>query len=71
MLQLQIFYFGKSINHSYWVLLNSEGSSTKQKLITCAIASVSAASEVSCYTGVTTYLQTGDRLSVQQQERNR
>ncbi|CAL1678724.1 unnamed protein product [Lasius platythorax] len=71
MISVQIFYFGKSINHSYWVLLKSEGSSTEQKLITCAIASVSAASEVSCYTSVTTYLQPGDRLSIQQQERNR
>lgn len=42
----------------------------KQKLITCAIASV-ASSEASCYTGVTAYLQKGDRLSIQQQERNR
>ncbi|XP_070149032.1 uncharacterized protein [Polyergus mexicanus] len=71
MISVQIFYFGKSINHSYWVLLNSEGSSMKQKLITCAIASVSTAAEVSCYTSITTYLQKGDRLSIQQQERNR
>jgi len=42
----------------------------KQKLITCAIAAVST-SEVSCYTGLTTYLRKGDRLSIEQQERNR
>lgn len=71
MISVQIFYFGKSINHSYWVLLNSEGTSTKEKLITCAIASASNASEASCYTSITTYLQKGDRLSIQQQERNR
>ncbi|XP_050461485.1 uncharacterized protein LOC126856731 isoform X4 [Cataglyphis hispanica] len=70
MISVQIFYFGKPINHSYWVLLNSEGSSMKQKLITCAIASVSTEGG-SCYTSITTYLQKGDRLSIQQQERNR
>ncbi|EFN71513.1 hypothetical protein EAG_13702 [Camponotus floridanus] len=70
MISVQIFYFGKSTSHSYWVVLNSEGSSMKQKLITCASASVSS-SEISCYTGLTTYLRKGDRLSIQQQERNR
>ncbi|KAL6424673.1 hypothetical protein ACFW04_009975 [Cataglyphis niger] len=70
MISVQIFYFGKPINHSYWVLLNSEGSSMKQKLITCAIASVSLEGG-SCYTSIITYLQKGDRLSIQQQERNR
>lgn len=68
MISVQIFYFGNLVNYSYWMLLKSEGSSTKQKLITCATGS---ASEVSCYTGVTTYLQTGDRLTILQQEKNR
>ncbi|XP_029168819.1 uncharacterized protein LOC114938875 isoform X2 [Nylanderia fulva] len=67
-ISVQIFYVGGPVN-SYWVLLNSEGSSKKRNLITCAVGSTT--SEVSCYTSVTTCLQKGDRLSILQQEKNR
>jgi len=57
------------MTHSYWILVNREGSSEKQKPITCATVSVN--SEVSCYTSTVMYLQRGDRISLQQQEKNR
>lgn len=56
------------MSFSYWVLLSSKGSSSKQKLITCA---TSSKTEVSCYTSIIIYLQRGDRLYLQQQEKNR
>jgi len=68
---LQIIYSGNSMTHSYWILVNPEGSSQreKQKPITCATVSVN--SEVSCYTSTVMYLERGDRISLQQQEKNR
>ncbi|XP_076243248.1 uncharacterized protein LOC143184708 isoform X2 [Calliopsis andreniformis] len=67
----QIFYFGEPTNYSYWILLSSEGKSTTQKLVKCSTASSTSASEVSCYTSIITPLQKGDRVHIQQQERDR
>ncbi|CAD1472356.1 unnamed protein product, partial [Heterotrigona itama] len=71
MISAQIFYFGERINYSYWVLLTSEGKSSTQKLVKCSTASSSSAAEVSCYTSIITPLQRGDRVHIQQQERDR
>ncbi|XP_076670510.1 uncharacterized protein LOC143369914 isoform X3 [Andrena cerasifolii] len=71
MISVQIFYFGEPTNYSYWILLSSEGKSATQKLVKCSTASSVSATEVSCYTSVITPLQRGDRVHIQQQERNR
>ncbi|CAL7941685.1 unnamed protein product [Xylocopa violacea] len=71
MISAQIFYFGEPTNYSYWILLSSEGKSKTQKLVKCSTASSSSATEVSCYTSVITSLQKGDRVHIQQQERDR
>ncbi|KAK9297352.1 hypothetical protein QLX08_008918 [Tetragonisca angustula] len=71
MISAQIFYFGERINYSYWILLSSEGKSSTQKLVKCSTASSSSATEVSCYTSIITPLQRGDRVHIQQQERDR
>ncbi|XP_033313633.1 uncharacterized protein LOC117212728 isoform X1 [Bombus bifarius] len=71
MISAQIFYFGEPTNYSYWILLSSEGKSTTQKLVKCSTASSTSATEVSCYTSVITPLQRGDRVHIQQQERDR
>ncbi|XP_017793441.1 PREDICTED: uncharacterized protein LOC108575211 [Habropoda laboriosa] len=71
MISAQIFYFGEPTNYSYWILLNSEGKSTTQKLVKCSTASSASATEVSCYTSVIIPLQRGDRVHIQQQERDR
>ncbi|KOX79075.1 hypothetical protein WN51_10123 [Melipona quadrifasciata] len=71
MISAQIFYFGERINYSYWILLNSEGKSSTQKLVKCSTASSSSATEVSCYTSIITPLQRGDRVHIQQQEKDR
>ncbi|XP_053998400.1 uncharacterized protein LOC128887018 isoform X1 [Hylaeus anthracinus] len=71
MISAQIFYFGEPTNYSYWILLSSEGKSTTQKLVKCSTASSTSATEVSCYTSVITPLQRGDRVHIQQQEKNR
>ncbi|XP_012536905.1 uncharacterized protein LOC105837006 [Monomorium pharaonis] len=68
-ISVQIYYIANVKDHSYWVLLNSEGASTKQRLVTCSTASLNA--EVSCYTSLTMYLKKGDRLSVLQQQKDR
>ncbi|XP_029049782.1 uncharacterized protein LOC114879219 isoform X2 [Osmia bicornis bicornis] len=71
MISAQIFYFGEPTNYSYWILLSSEGKSTTRKLVKCSTASSTSATEVSCYTSVITPLQRGDRVHIQQQEKNR
>ncbi|CAK9798987.1 hypothetical protein ANTQUA_LOCUS1812 [Anthophora quadrimaculata] len=71
MISAQIFYFGEPTNYSYWILLNSEGRSATQKLVKCSTASSTSATEVSCYTSVIIPLQRGDRVHIQQQERDR
>lgn len=71
MISAQIFYFGEPTNYSYWILLSSEGKSTTRKLVKCSTASSMSATEVSCYTSVITPLQRGDRVHIQQQEKNR
>ncbi|XP_031835802.1 uncharacterized protein LOC116428363 isoform X2 [Nomia melanderi] len=71
MISAQIFYFGEPTNYSYWILLSSEGESTTKKLVKCSTASSTSATEVSCYTSVITPLQRGDRVHIQQQEKNR
>nr|XP_033342270.1 uncharacterized protein LOC117229706 isoform X1 [Megalopta genalis]XP_033342272.1 uncharacterized protein LOC117229706 isoform X1 [Megalopta genalis] len=71
MISAQIFYFGEPTNYSYWILLSSEGESKTQKLVKCSTASSASATEVSCYTSVITLLQRGDRVHIQQQEKNR
>ncbi|XP_076290668.1 uncharacterized protein LOC143214034 isoform X4 [Lasioglossum baleicum] len=71
MISAQIFYFGEPTNYSYWILLSSEGDSKTQKLVKCSTASSTSATEVSCYTSVITSLQRGDRVHIQQQEKNR
>ncbi|XP_072763040.1 uncharacterized protein [Anoplolepis gracilipes] len=68
MISVQIFYFGNSINHSYWMLLKSEGMSVSKKLAKCAI--ITNKLEGSCYTSITGYIKKGDRLSIQGQEKN-
>ncbi|XP_043529391.1 uncharacterized protein LOC122538940 isoform X2 [Frieseomelitta varia] len=71
MISAQIFYFGERINYSYWILLSSEGKSSTQKLVKCSTASSPSATEVSCYTSIITPLQRGDRVHIQQQEKDR
>ncbi|XP_034193336.2 uncharacterized protein LOC117610260 isoform X2 [Osmia lignaria lignaria] len=71
MISAQIFYFGEPTNYSYWILLSSEGKSTTRKLVKCSTASSTSATEVSCYTSVITPLERGDRVHIQQQEKNR
>ncbi|KAG7207754.1 hypothetical protein KM043_009364 [Ampulex compressa] len=71
MISAQIFYFGEPTNFSYWLLLSSEGKSATQKLVKCSTASSTSATEISCYTSIITFLRKGDRLHIQQQERNR
>lgn len=71
MISAQIFYFGEPTNYSYWILLSSEGKSKTQKLVKCSTASSASATEVSCYTSVITPLQRGDRVHIQQQEKDR
>ncbi|XP_076393087.1 uncharacterized protein LOC100877939 isoform X2 [Megachile rotundata] len=71
MISAQIFYFGEPTNYSYWILLSSEGKSTTRKLVKCSTASSMSATEVSCYTSVITPLERGDRVHIQQQEKNR
>ncbi|XP_076648344.1 uncharacterized protein LOC143356494 isoform X2 [Halictus rubicundus] len=71
MISAQIFYFGEPTNYSYWILLSSEGDSKTQKLVKCSTASSTSATEVSCYTSVITPLQRGDRVHIQQQEKDR
>lgn len=67
----QVFYFGEPSNYSYWILLTSEGKSNTQKLVKCATASATTATEASCYSSIIVPLRKGDRIHVQQQERNR
>ncbi|XP_076633090.1 uncharacterized protein LOC143347623 isoform X4 [Colletes latitarsis] len=71
MISAQIFYFGEPTNYSYWILLSSEGKSRTQKLVKCSTSSSTTATEVSCYTSVITPLQRGDRVHIQQQEKDR
>ncbi|XP_051157834.1 uncharacterized protein LOC127279487 isoform X2 [Leptopilina boulardi] len=71
MISTQIFYFGESTNYSYWILLSSEGSSIPQRLAKCATVSAETVTEVSCHTSIIILLKRGDRLRLQQQERNR
>ncbi|XP_043261326.1 uncharacterized protein LOC122402525 isoform X3 [Colletes gigas] len=71
MISAQIFYFGEPTNYSYWILLSSEGKSRTQKLVKCSTSSSTTATEVSCYTSVITQLQRGDRVHIQQQEKDR
>ncbi|XP_015587885.1 uncharacterized protein LOC107264291 isoform X2 [Cephus cinctus] len=71
MITTQIFYFGEHTHYSYWILLSSEGSSTTKKIAKCATDSTIPATEISCYTGVVMPLRRGDRLRLQQQERDR
>ncbi|XP_033208347.1 uncharacterized protein LOC117167481 isoform X2 [Belonocnema kinseyi] len=71
MISTQIFYFGESTHYSYWILLSSEGASLTQKLAKCATVSAVTDTEVSCHTSIIIPLKRGDRVRVQQQERNR
>ncbi|XP_066595718.1 uncharacterized protein [Prorops nasuta] len=71
LISVQIFYFGEPSNYSYWIMLSSEGSSTTQNLVKCATASTLSVNEVSCHTSIVTPLRRGDRVHIQQQERNR
>ncbi|XP_043285466.1 uncharacterized protein [Venturia canescens] len=71
MVSAQIYYFGEPTHYSYWILLTSEGSSNTRKVIKCATVSAVSASEASCYTSVVLSLRRGDRLHIQQQERDR
>ncbi|XP_043470482.1 uncharacterized protein LOC122503828 isoform X2 [Leptopilina heterotoma] len=71
MISTQIFYFGESTNYSYWILLSSEGSSIPQRLAKCATVSAETVTEVSCHTSIIIPLKRGDRVRLQQQERNR
>ncbi|XP_011308251.1 uncharacterized protein [Fopius arisanus] len=71
MISAQIYYYGEKTHYSYWILLSSEGSSTTRKVIKCATVSAVSATEASCYTSVILPLRRGDRLHIQQQERNR
>ncbi|KAK0157354.1 hypothetical protein PV328_011106 [Microctonus aethiopoides] len=71
MISTQIYYFGEPTHYSYWILLNSEGSSTTKKVTKCASVSAVSATETSCYTSVILPLRRGDRLRIQQQERDR
>ena len=68
---LQIFYFGESTHYSYWILLSSEGESVTQKLAKCATVSAVTDTEISCHTSIIIPMKRGDRIRVQQQERNR
>ncbi|XP_012274793.1 uncharacterized protein LOC105696689 isoform X2 [Orussus abietinus] len=67
----QIFYFGGPVHYSYWILLSSEGASSTQKLTKCATVSAISDTEISCHTSITLPLRKGDRLHIQQQERDR
>ncbi|XP_015119956.1 uncharacterized protein LOC107043138 isoform X2 [Diachasma alloeum] len=71
MISAQIYYYGEKTHYSYWILLSSEGSSTTRKIIKCATVSAVSATEASCHTSVILPLRRGDRLHIQQQERNR
>ncbi|XP_063976601.1 uncharacterized protein LOC135162275 isoform X4 [Diachasmimorpha longicaudata] len=71
MISAQIYYYGEKTHYSYWILLSSEGSSTTRKVIKCATVSAVSATEASCHTSVILPLRRGDRLHIQQQERNR
>ncbi|XP_014481760.1 PREDICTED: uncharacterized protein LOC106748074 isoform X2 [Dinoponera quadriceps] len=71
MISVQIFYNGESEESSYYVLLYSEGTSNAKRLVTCATVTSNITGEVTCYTSIVTYLQKGDRLSVQQKEEDR
>ncbi|XP_011705996.1 PREDICTED: uncharacterized protein LOC105461206 isoform X4 [Wasmannia auropunctata] len=61
----KVYYSGnnKDMYHSYWVMLLSLGASAPEKLIKCGSFNI----EVSCYTSITTYLQKGDRLYLEQE----
>ncbi|XP_011338136.1 uncharacterized protein LOC105279800 isoform X4 [Ooceraea biroi] len=67
----QIFYFGELKKHSYWILLSSEGLSKPQQLVKCATTTSNVAAEVSCYTSIIMHMKRGDRLYIEQQERDR
>ncbi|XP_032669469.1 uncharacterized protein LOC116843281 isoform X2 [Odontomachus brunneus] len=71
MISVQIFYYGESKKYSYYVLLNSEGGFNTKRLVTCVTAACNVTGEITCHTSVITYLQKGDRLSVQQKEKDR
>ncbi|XP_011705994.1 PREDICTED: uncharacterized protein LOC105461206 isoform X2 [Wasmannia auropunctata] len=64
-ISVQVYYSGnnKDMYHSYWVMLLSLGASAPEKLIKCGSFNI----EVSCYTSITTYLQKGDRLYLEQE----
>ncbi|XP_057333384.1 uncharacterized protein LOC130672705 isoform X2 [Microplitis mediator] len=71
MVSAQIYYYGEPSHYSYWILLSSEGTSLTRKIIKCATVSAVTATEASCYTSVILPLRRGDRLHIQQQERDR
>ncbi|XP_008553003.1 uncharacterized protein LOC103575129 isoform X4 [Microplitis demolitor] len=71
MVSAQIYYYGEPSHYSYWILLSSEGTSLTRKVIKCATVSAVTATEASCYTSVILPLRRGDRLHIQQQERDR
>ncbi|XP_015522496.1 uncharacterized protein LOC107226253 isoform X3 [Neodiprion lecontei] len=71
MITAQMFYFGKHTNYSYWILVNSEGESRTQKITKCSAVASTSANEVSCHTNVVLPLQKGDRVRIQQEERDR
>ncbi|XP_034938564.1 uncharacterized protein [Chelonus insularis] len=71
MVSVQIVYFGKPTHYSYWILLRSEGTSSSKQVGKCATASANYATEASCFTSVILPLRRGDRLHIQQQERDR
>ncbi|XP_074115441.1 uncharacterized protein LOC141538063 isoform X2 [Cotesia typhae] len=71
MISAQIYYYGEPSHYSYWILLTSEGTSLTRKIIKCATVSAVTATEASCYTSVILPLRRGDRLHIQQQERDR
>ncbi|XP_071557700.1 uncharacterized protein [Temnothorax nylanderi] len=71
MISVQITYYGTPPNYSYGILLNSEGASKKEMLITCSAVSSENGNKVSCYTSIIKYLKKRDRLSLQQVEKNR
>ncbi|XP_046424539.1 uncharacterized protein LOC124181737 isoform X2 [Neodiprion fabricii] len=71
MITAQMFYFGKHTNYSYWILVNSEGESRTQKITKCSAVASTSANEVSCHTNVVLPLRKGDRVRIQQEERDR
>ncbi|XP_024871120.1 uncharacterized protein LOC112454124 [Temnothorax curvispinosus] len=71
MISVQITYYGTPPSYSYGILLNSEGASKKEMLITCSAVSSENGNRVSCYTSIIKYLKKRDRLSLQQVEKNR